>query len=133
EGTIANDLRWLSSVFNFAVDHEHDGAPLLGKNPLRTLKLPREKNPRRPVASQARFRRTLEHVDTVDPQGRLRCALTLVRYTGRRIDAVCNLWVSDVLLTPGRVRDALARTGRDERLADHMPHGAIRWRPENDK
>jgi integrase len=133
EGTIANDLRWLSSAFNFAVDHEHDGASLLVKNPLRRLKLPKEKNPRRPVASHARFRRTLDHVDTVDPEGRLRCALMLAYYTGRRIDAICNLWVSDVLLTPERMRDTLAGTGRDERLADHMPHGAIRWRPENDK
>ena len=132
-GTLAGDFRWLSAAFNFAVEHEVDDAPILTRNPLHRLTLPREKNPRRPVASHTRFERTLEHVDAIDSEGRLRCILQLARYTGRRIDAICHLRTSDVLLSTERMRAALAETGRDERLADAWPLGAIRWRSEHDK
>jgi integrase len=94
---------------------------------------PQERNPRRPVASEERFQRTLAQCDAVDPSGRLRCMLALARYTGRRENAICHLRASDVLLTRDAVLGALAALGLDERLADHMPHGAIRWRPEADK
>lgn len=133
DGTLAGDFRWLSSAFNFAREHEHNDVVLLTRNPLRRLRLPREKNPRRPVASHHRYLATLTRVDGVDPDGRLRCILALARFTGRRIDAICNLHASDLLLSPDRMRTALAEMGRDERLADLWPLGAIRWRAEHDK
>jgi integrase len=64
---------------------------------------------------------------------RLRTILVLARHTGRRESAICNLRASDLLLTPERMRGALAAEGMDERLAEHMPHGAIRWAAEHDK
>ena len=133
QGTLAGDFRWLSAAFNFAVEHEVDDVSILTKNPLHRLALPKEKNPRRPVASHLRFTRTLEQTDATDSKGRLRCLLQLARYTGRRIDAMCNLRVSDVLTTPDRLRAVLASTGRDERLADDWPLGAVRWRAEHNK
>ncbi len=75
----------------------------------------------------------MEHVDAVDPQGRLRCILSLARHTGRRESAICKLRASDLLLSERRVLEALAGAGMDEHLAEDMPHGAIRWRDEDDK
>jgi integrase len=71
--------------------------------------------------------------DSVDSSGRLRCILALARYTGRRESALCAIRANDLLLTAERIRAALAEAGMNERLADHMPHGAIRWRAETDK
>ncbi len=106
---------------------------MLSENPLHDVTWPKEKNPRRPVASHQRFTRTLEHVNQVDPQGRLRAILSLARYTGRRADAICSLRVSDLLRDPGQVGAALAAAGMDERIGGHMPHGALRWNAATDK
>jgi integrase len=134
DGTLSGDFRWLSAAFNWACGFKVNGKRLLPENPLHGLKLPREINPKRPVASHDRYVRTQEHTDAMDPRGRLRAILALARYTGRRIDAITELRVSDVLLSAERLRDVLASTGRDERLAGAWAQaGAIRWRPENDK
>lgn len=132
-GTINGDFRSLSSVLNWARKHKVDGRYFLAKNPLHDCEVPKEKNVRRPVASHSRYTRTREECDAVDPAGRLRTLLDLVRYTGRRIEAVTELLVSDVLLTRKRIEVVLAAKGMDERLAAHMPHGAIHWPPETDK
>src|SRR5690606_36456386 len=128
-----SELSWLSTVMNFAHAMKEGGQRILSENPLRDLTWPKEKNPRQPVASHQRFIRTMEHVDTVDPEGRLRCILALARYTGRRENAICVLKASDLLLSPARVRAALAEAGMNEQDGDHMPHGAIRWAAETDK
>ena len=133
DGTLAGDFRWLSSVFNFARRFKVNGRRLLRENPLHDVTWPREKNPRRPVASHQRFTKTLEHVDEVDPEGRLRAIVSLARYTGRRADAICSLLVPDLLRDLDHVRAALAAAGMDERLAEHMPHGAILWQGDHDK
>lgn len=133
DGTIDGDFRWLSSAFNWARRHKVDGRRLLSENPLHDLRWPKEANVRRPVASHERFLRTRKVVDRVDPQGRLRCILALARYTGRREAAICGLRASDLLLSVGRVQEALAAAGMDERIGEHMPHGAIRWAAESDK
>ena len=44
-----------------------------------------------------------------------------------------RLRVSDLLRDLDQVRAALAGEGMDERLAEHMPHGAILWQDEHDK
>lgn len=106
--------------------------PAAGRPDTITLR-PREKNPRRPVASHQRFVKTLEKADAVDAEGRLRCVLQLVRYTGRRETAVLKLTADDVLLSVERVRERLATLGHDERLADHYVHGAIHWVRDVDK
>jgi hypothetical protein len=58
-----------------------NGRPLLGTNPMRGLTLPRERNIRRPVASEERYRLTLAKSDEADPTGRLTCLLALARHT----------------------------------------------------
>jgi hypothetical protein len=133
DGALHGELSWLSTAMNWARGHRKDGRRLLAENPLHGLEWPKEKNPRRPIASHERYTATTKHVDAVDPKGRLRCILALARYTGRRESAICELRASDLLLSPDRVRRALAAAGMDERQVGHMPHGAIRWRDESDK
>jgi integrase len=135
DGTLHSNLTgWLSPVFNWAMRAKGDGGRrILSANPLHDCTVPVERAKRRPVASHARYTATQEHTDAVDPSGRLRCILALARYTGRRASAICQLRASDVLLSTDRVRGALAAEGMDERLADHMPQGAIRWGQDTDK
>lgn len=135
DGALDGDFRWLSSAFNWARKHKQDGRRLIQENPLHDVKWPKEseKTKLRPVASHERYLRTLPHADKVDPQGRLRCILALARFTGRREGAVCALMASDVLRSPEAVGRAIAEAGMDERLAKHMPNGALRWAAESDK
>lgn len=133
DGTIRQDLVWLASLFNFARGFRVGGRAVLLANPMQGLALPRERNTRRPIASEERYRLTLAKADETDPTGRLACLLAVSRYTGRRIGAICALRASDVLLSPDALTRVLAETGHDPALAKHMPHGAIRWRAENDK
>ncbi len=133
DGTIDGDFKWLRSVFHFARRHKVGGRSALPANPLEDLTWPKEKNPHKPIASHERYIRTQEHTDVVDPAGRLRCILALARLTGRRESAICGLRVSDVLRDDAAVAKELAGAGMDERIAGHMPNGAIRWSDEIDK
>lgn len=133
ESTVRADLTVLSAIFNFGCGHRINGRPLLTSNPLRGLTLPRERNVRRPVASEERYRLTLAKADEADHTGRLACVLALARYTGRPITAICELRASDVMFSADALGRALTGSGHDPALARHMPHGAIRWRAENDK
>ena len=134
DGALDSDFSWLSSVFNWATRHKlASGRRLLERNPLHDCQWPKEKNVRRPIASHDRYLLTLGKANEVDPMGRLRLILSLARYTGRRESAIINLRASDVLLSKERIKKALATAGMDERLADHMPHGAVRWSAETDK
>jgi hypothetical protein len=134
DGALDGDCRWLSSVMNWAHAHRlPDGKRLLDANPLEDVVWPREKNVRRPVASDDRYTRTLAVAHVVDDTGRFRLALAFARHTGHRIDAILRLRVSDVLRTPAAVRAAVVDCGLNEADAEHMPHGAVRWRAETDK
>lgn len=133
DGTIRSELNWLKSVLRWATMFRRGGRPLLTSNPMLGLDLPREKNVRRPVSSEDRFQRTIAIADVVDRYGRLACMLAFARFTGRRINAICNLRAADVLLTRDQILRALAARGLDERQADFMPHGAIAWPAETDK
>lgn len=133
DDTIRNNLVWLVALLRWCRGFRVNGRPLMTTNPLEGVTLPREKNVRRPLATEDRFRRTMAKADTVDQWGRLACILALARYTGRRVNALCNLRASDVLLTQESVGVALGAIGHDPALAEQMPHGALRFRAEFDK
>lgn len=133
DGTIRLELSILSAILRWARGFRINGKRLLVANPLDGITLPRERNVRRPVASEDRYRRTMAAAPAADPTGRFACVLALARYTGRRIHAICQLRASDLLLSAAAVERALASTGRDTREAAYMPHGAILWRRETDK
>ena len=124
--TIEADLGWLSAVFNWAQKWRTvEGERLLRENPAHGLPRPRERNPRRPIASRDRVEKILAVSDQVmmddrtrGRRERTRSYLTelvvLAQGTGRRISAICQLRHEDLRLDQG-------------------PHGAIRWPASTDK
>lgn len=120
------DLQWLKSVFAWAMKWKTpDGQYLTTENPLRGYEVPREKNPRRPIATHDRF----EKIRAVADQPRMEIIrdrhrfqvrtylpeiLDLANGTGRRIRAILSLRFSD--LRP-----------------DLGPHGSIHWPASTDK
>lgn len=133
DGTIRSELNWLKALIHWGQAFKVNGRRLIAGDPLDGLQLVREKNPRRPVASEDRYQRTLAVADAIDAWGRLACMLALARHTGRRVNAICQLRADDVVRSRDEVLRALAAAGRDEREATYMPHGAIRWRADSDK
>lgn len=67
------------------------------------------------------------------PPGFVRLLLVLARETGHRIGSVAGLRIRDILLTRTAMREALARIGQNEVLADDWPYGAIYWDWRRDK
>jgi integrase len=123
--TVEADCQWLRWAFNWATRWRAEGGALLMReNPLRGFEPPRERNPRRPVATEDRFVaiRRVAHVVRMEVRWdkRVRCPshlpelLDVVNGTGRRISAVCSLTYGDLRLGEG-------------------PHGAIRWPASTDK
>ena len=108
--TIESDLRFLLAVLNWAVNSkDEEGERLLESNPLRGLKTPKEKNPRRVVLTQVEYEALLRVAGDVD--WRFRVALVLAHETGHRIGAIRQLRWSDI----------------------DMESQTIRWRGEHEK
>lgn len=123
--TVEADCNWLRWVFNWAVKwRTPSGHYLMRENPVRGFEAPKEKNPKRPVATQDRFLAIREVSDQVMMETRwgkreetrsyLSELLDIVNGTGRRISAVCKLRYEDLRLEQG-------------------PHGSIRWPAQTDK
>ncbi len=93
--TIEKDLRFLLAVLNWATkSRDEEGKLLLDSNPLRGLKVPKEKNPTRVVLSQAEYEALLQASLAMD--WRFRVALVVAHETGHRIGAVRQLRWSDI-------------------------------------
>ncbi len=107
---IASDLVILMTALNWATrERTKDGRRLLKENPLHGVRLPREKNPKRPVMMHDVYLRLLAVADQIHPL--LKLALIVAEGTGRRISAWCNLRWDDV----------------------DFQNATIRWRAETDK
>jgi integrase len=130
--TIAKELGVLHAALNWAATYRRNRRPLIAGNPLRGVPLPSDPNPARPVATRERYEKLVEQADGLDASGAFRTMLNVAWYTGRRLGSIVALRASDVLLTPGQVRQALAAAGREEYLATEWP-AAIRWAAESDK
>ena len=108
--TIERDLRFLLAVLNWAAkSRDEEGHLLLESNPLRGLKLPREKNPARVLLTHSEYEALLEVSLVMD--WRFRVALVIAHETGHRIGAIRQLRWSDI----------------------DMEGGLIRWRAEHEK
>ena len=112
---IASELHVLRTMLLWATRvRQSDGSWLLRDYPLRGLKLPREEDVRRPIASHERFLKLREVIGTLAetaPQKRGRerwvrigLALILAEATGARIGAIRGLRWSDITYGPPRVR-----------------------------
>jgi len=108
--TVERDLRFLLAVLNWAARSRNEaGGLLLDSNPLKGLRVPREKNPTRVILSQAEYEALFRVSGAID--WRFRVALVLAHETGHRIGAVRQLRWSDI----------------------DMRAGVIRWRAEHEK
>ena len=108
--TIATNLTLLLAVLNWATrSRDEHGRLLLQSNPLKGLKKPVEKNPRRVVVTEPEYEALLGVSLEVD--WRFHVALVLAHETGHRIGAIRQLRWSDI----------------------DFEGGAIRWRAEHDK
>ena len=93
--TIENDLKFLIAVLNWASkSRDEQGRLLLDSNPLRGLKLPKEKNPTRVVLTEDEYRAMLGVSRQVD--WRFHVAFVLAHETGHRIGAIRNLRWEDI-------------------------------------
>jgi integrase len=111
--SVGADLVALRTALNWATRQRNGrGAPLLDRNPLFGVKLPVEKNPKRPVETFERYLALMEVAPSED--WRLPAALHIVESYGRRIGATL-------------------RTGRDDLDLARAPYGWIRFRAEHDK
>ena len=93
--SVEHDLKFLIAVLNWAGRSKDErGCLLLERNPLRDLKLPKEKNPTRVVLTQAEYEALLRVSAQVN--WRFRVALVLAHETGHRIGAIRQLRWSDI-------------------------------------
>ncbi len=108
--TVERDLRFLLAVLNWAARSRNEaGGLLLDSNPLKGLRVPREKNPTRVVLSQAEYEALLRVSAEID--WRFRVALVLAHETGHRIGAIRQLRWSDIDPDTGYVFGSLDLTG----------------------
>ena len=108
--TIAADLAFLVTVLNWATrSRDEHGRLLLQSNPLKGLKKPVQKNPRRVMITEQEYQALLGVSLEVD--WRFHVALVLAHETGHRIGAIRHLRWSDI----------------------DFEGGAIRWRAEHEK
>jgi integrase len=112
---VRDDLATLRAMILWACrERRPDGRWLLAENPLRGMKMPREENPRRPVATFDRFekvRAAAQELAETAPQERGRerwlrfeLALVLAEATGRRVGAIRGLRWSDIHEDPPEIR-----------------------------
>jgi integrase len=115
---IGADFTLLQAALNHAtLVVRPNGSRLLITNPVRGYEAPRNKNPRRPVATYDRFLAVQAKADSVDPQQLFRAFMELVEALGWRVTAICELRASDV----------------DRKSAPMTPLGRIHKRAETDK
>ncbi|OLD37660.1 MAG: hypothetical protein AUI57_10055 [Candidatus Rokubacteria bacterium 13_1_40CM_2_68_8] len=102
--TLEEDLLWLRWVLNWATRWRRDGRYLLRENPARGFEVPREENPRRPVATADRYEKLAAVAHRVDAM--LPALLALAYYTGRRLSAILALRYEDLRLgeRPGAIQ-----------------------------
>ena len=101
--TVERDLRFLLAILNWAArSRDREGRLLLRSNPLKGLRVPREKNPNRVLLTQAEYEAMLEVSREMD--WRFRVALVLAHETGHRIGAIRKLRWSDIDLDCETIR-----------------------------
>jgi integrase len=108
--TIGADLELLLRALRWAArERTTTGERLLKENPLVGVRLPSEKNPKRPVMQHDEYLKLLAVAERIHPL--LQLALIVAEGTGRRLSAWRNLFWDDV----------------------DFDAGAIRWRAAHDK
>src|SRR2546423_7189639 len=123
---LAGEIKQLRQMIYWAMTERlPDGSWLLENNPLRGVRLPKEEDPRRPVATYDRFlklREAAQDLAATAPQQRgsdrwkrWESALVLAEATGARIGAISGLRWSDISSDPPEItfRAEFDKRGRD--------------------
>jgi integrase len=101
--TIGADLEMLLRALRWAArERQTNGGRLLKENPLIGVRLPSEKNPKRPVMQHDEYLKLLNVAERVHPL--LELALIVAEGTGRRLSAWRNLFWDDVEFNAGTIR-----------------------------
>lgn len=122
------DLQLLKAMLNWATrERAPSGEWLLPENPLRGMELPKEKNPKQPLADYEKHLLLREHLreraaNAATSKERIRCvrlemAVFLAEHVGRRIRSISSLRWTDIILPPAPQTDG----------------ASILWRSANDK
>ncbi len=106
---IEYDLKVLRAMLNWAMKVRVNGRPLLDRNPVAGLPLPKEHSPHRPMFTEVHYAATLAVASQVD--WRFHVALVLAHETGHRVSAIAKLRWTDI----------------------DLHGGTILWRKQNDK
>ena len=107
--TIRRDLGMFKAALNWACQKYEGGHPLLTRHALEKVRIPTEKDPKRPVLEMESIRALVLVAPTVHPL--LRPMILLAWRTGRRLSSILALRWEDV----------------------DFEKGTIRWRAEHDK
>ena len=106
DATLEHDLKFLIAVFNWAAKSKDErGRLLLDSNPLKGLRVPTEKNPKRVVLSEEEYQALLGVSRQFD--WRFHVALVLAHETGHRIGAIRHLRWSGIDSEAGIWRNRL--------------------------
>src|SRR5260370_11118118 len=99
---MGGDWERVARAVGWAVrERTKNGKRLLRENPLAGVRLPTDKNPRRPVMRHDEYLRLLDVADRVD--SRLKLGLIVAEGTGRRLSAWRNLLWEDVDFDAGTI------------------------------
>lgn len=101
------DLSCLRAMLNWGVrQRRRDGTPLLPYNPLQGVRLPKERNPRRPIATWERYQATQKVMQECQRGAKteserirwvkLELALLVTEATGRRLGSIRQLRWEDI-------------------------------------
>jgi integrase len=124
--TVEADLRFLLAVLHWGATWQTtDDTYLLSENVCRGYPVPKEKNPSRPVATDAR----VQAVRSVAAQVTMEVAWGEKRKTvSSHLPALFDLAVET-----GRRLSSILALRQSDLLLDRGPHGFIRWRADADK
>lgn len=123
--TVERDQRFLLAVLNWATDWRTEHGYLLSENVCRGFPVAEEKNPSRPIATDAR----VQKIRAVAPK------VTMDVTWGEKRKAVPSHLpaIFDLAVETGRRLSSILALRHSDLLTDSGPHGAIRWRAETDK
>jgi integrase-like protein len=124
--TPAADLEWLRAACRWALTKKKaNGRPLLRINPMAGYELPRERNPRRPVATADRYEATRAKAPEV---------LMTVPVDGERVSVPSYLpEILDISNGAGRRISPVVSLRYENLRLGEGPHGAICWPADTDK
>lgn len=123
--TAAKDMKTLKTIFNRALEMKHregSSRDLLHSNPMAKYRLPKfGSRRRREIVDSGLFVILLKYADQVDPSGRLRFFLVLLRWTGERVSTIRRLEVGSLLFSAADIRTAF-----DRQLCNYIQSPRIR-------